>query len=102
MYKATVNMEDESKIYIGQTMNTFKTRIGVHNSHTNCGRHCTALSTYLIDKKKKGEEPLSVEWELVKPAKKRERGDRLCHLCLSEKVFILRGDPEVLLNKYQR
>ena len=36
---------------------------------------------------------------MVKPARKKGRGDRLCHLCLTEKVFILRGDPGVLLNK---
>ena len=99
VYQATIQMEDESKMYIGQTKNNFKTRVGVHNSHTRCGRHNTALSTYLIEKKKKGEEPVSVQWEMIKPARKRSRGDRFCHLCVSEKVFILRGDPDFILNK---
>ena len=34
-----------------------------------------------------------------KPVKTRERGDRYCQLCLSEKAFILRSDPELTLNK---
>ena len=42
---------------------------------------------------------MSIQWDLIKPARQRGRGDKLCHLCVSEKVFILRGDPDTMLNK---
>ena len=99
VYSAAISMEDETKIYIGQTNNTFRKRLGLHESDTNCGRTRCALSAYLIDQKKKGKEPESIQWSMIKPIKPRGRGDRYCNLCLSEKVFILRGNQDLLLNK---
>ena len=37
-------------------------------------------------------------WEVLATAKPRKRGDKYCHLCLSEKVHIAKGD-EGMINK---
>ena len=99
IYSATIKMEDETKTYVGQTNNTFKKRMDLHNSDTNCGRTRCTLSAYLIEQRRKGKDPEEIRWSLIKPVKPRERGDRYCQLCLSEKAFILRSDPELTLNK---
>ena len=99
VYQATVTMEEEVKTYVGQTKNSFKSRVALHHSDNNCGRRRTGLNTYIIDMKRQGKEPISVHWNVVKRAKQRRRGDRLCQLCLSEKAHILRADPRMTLNK---
>ena len=99
VYQATVTMDGEQKTYVGQTKNSFKSRVTLHNSDNNCGRKRTGLNTYIIEKKSCGEEPSSIDWCVMKRAKQRKRGDRLCQLCLTEKVFILRSDPSMTLNK---
>ena len=99
VYKATLDMEGESKYYVGQTKNSFKSRWRIHDSDTNRGRRRCRLSTYIIDQKTKGKEPRSLKWEVLTAAKQRKRGDKHCHLCLSEKAFIARGDEQHMLNK---
>ena len=71
----------------------------IHDSDTNCGRKRCTLTTYILEQKEEGKEPVSVNWDLLTAAKPRKRGDKHCHLCLSEKVFIARGDEQFMLNK---
>ena len=99
IYSATIKMEDETRTYVGQTNNTFKKRMDLHNSDTNCGRTRCTLSAYLIEQRRRGKDPEEIRWSLIKPVKPRGKGDKYCQLCLSEKAFILRSDPELTLNK---
>ena len=100
VYKATVNSQDGVKDYIGQTMNSFKTRFSSHkNSFSNTARKkATSLSSYVWNLKEKNID-YQINWSKVARALPYQGGGGLCNLCNMEKTLIVTSDPEKTLNK---
>ena len=100
IYKATVSSIQGRKEYIGQTANSFKERYGNHkNSFVKAyKRKSTALSTYIWSLKRKGID-YDIKWSSLCEALPYQGGGGLCNLCITEKTFIARSDPNKTLNK---
>ena len=58
----------------------------------------TRLSKYVWELKDMNIEH-AIKWEIVKRSAPYKCGTRFCELCLCEKYFILKSDPELCLNK---
>ena len=100
IYQATVASESATKLYIGQTEQTFKKRYPKHkealaNEHS---KESTSLSSYVWDVRNKGENP-TIKWEVIKQCLPYSCGTRRCDTCLSEKLCILKSDRAVCINK---
>ena len=100
VYKATVT-ETTSKnqeTYIGLTENEFKTRFNLHKSSFKLEhkRTSTTLSDHVWKLKKKNIN-FNVSWQVVKRVKPFAPSNKVCGLCLQEKLSILRSAPS--LNK---
>ena len=100
IYKATVSSDQGEKFYIGATESTFKKRFANHKqSIEKRGKSSeTSLSKYVWELKDKNIEH-AIKWEIVKRSAPYKCGTRFCELCLCEKYFILKSDPELCLNK---
>ena len=98
IYQATVDMGEGEKIYVGQTANTFKTRINGHNSDVRTGKKRTALCTYMIEQTRKGNAVKELKWNKIKAVKPKRKGEKMCQLCNLEKTLIAIG-PENQLNE---
>ena len=90
-------MGEGEKLYVGQTANTFKTRLNGHNSDVRTEKRRTALCTYMIDQTKKGNEVKEIKWSKIKAIQPKKKGEKLCRLCNLEKTLIAIG-PNNLLN----
>jgi hypothetical protein len=100
IYKATVTTEQGEMTYIGSTALTFKARYSAHKS-SFAHRHLsssTGLSNHIWELKDK-ELSYSIKWETVRRCSSYTCGMRKCDLCLTEKLMILRADPDRTLNK---
>ena len=100
VYKATVT-ETTSKnqeTYIGLTENEFKTRFNLHKSSFKLEhkRTSTTLSDTVWKLKKKNIN-FNISWQVVKRVKPFAPSNKVCGLCLQEKLSILRSAPS--LNK---
>ena len=102
IYQATVTTtpDGEVKTYTGLTDNKFKERYGSHKSSFNHEnqKDSTALSQY-IWQLKHSQKSFNIKWEIVKRCQSYKCGGKSCDLCTTEKVFILRSDPQTSLNK---
>jgi hypothetical protein len=100
VYKATVSSQEGLRSYLGQASSTFKLRYNNHkNSFINPTKeHSTALSTYSWNLSRRGVDH-TVAWSTVSLAKPYRRGEKVCQLCLMEKVLIVRSDRAESLNK---
>ena len=97
VYKAEVEAGGESRFYIGQTAITFKKRYRLHKSNTKLGKKkSTALTRHLVELEEKGIVPDRVKWSKVQIVKPRQRGQKVCQLCLSEKTNIAVGGVGIL------
>ena len=87
VYKATV--EDTKAYYVGMTSWPWKNRYNQHRHsfRTETRKTSTALSQYVHDKKL-GPDP-RIKWEILEKCSKRKPGERMCNLCVSEKMQIL-------------
>ena len=81
---------------LGQTANTFKTRLNGHNSDVRTGKRRTALCTYMIDQEKKGNTLRNIKWNRIKAVKPKKKGEKICKLCNLEKTLIAIGPPNLL------
>ena len=97
VYKATVTTGRTEKYYYGSTEGTFKKRWTTHNtSFKNVSyEHSTALSTFIWSLKDEGKE-YDIQWEISKKSTPYKCGGRSCNLCLEEKLYILRGDKNMI------
>ena len=102
IYKTEISQADstEKKFYIGTTAHSFKQR---YNNHTKSSRdhkysNKTVLSNYVWGLKNEGKD-FTVNWSILKRAKRYERGAEQCDLCLEEKLSIVQADKKNLLNK---
>ena len=95
VYQATVTSQNEEKIYVGLTSNTFKTRYSAHkNSFIHPEKkHQTELSTH-IWKLKDNNIPHSINWKIIKHARPYSPRTKRCNLCLWEKCYIIISDKQ--------
>ena len=100
VYKATVNSQEGLKEYIGQTMNSFKTRFSNHKSSFNNWhkKKATTLSSY-IWKLKKNKIDYEISWSKEARAFPYQGGGAICNLCNMEKTLIVTNNPAVSLNR---
>ena len=100
VYKATVTETTSKKqeTYIGLTENEFKTRFNLHKSSFKLEhkRTSTTLSDHVWKLKKKNIN-FNISWQVVKRVKPFAPSNKVCGLCLQEKLSILRSAPS--LNK---
>ena len=89
MYNASVDRLDtnETKDYYGTCEKNFKERF---NNHTASFRNKS--------KEKSTEFQHNLEWCIASKARPYVCGSRKCDLCLTEKLTIIKADPESLLN----
>ena len=100
VYKAEATTTDKRKLYYGTLDGEFKTRF---NNHTSSFRHKsystdTELSKY-IWKLSKEKIQYEIKWNIAAYTSPYKCGSRRCDLCLTEKLKIMREDPELLLNE---
>ena len=100
VYKATVTetTSNNQETYIGLTENEFKTRFNLHKSSFKLEnkRTSTTLSDHVWKLKKKNIN-FNISWQVVKRVKPFAPSNKVCGLCLQEKLSILRSAPS--LNK---
>ena len=100
VYKATVTetTSNNQETYIGLTENEFKTRFNLHKSSFKLEykRTSTTLSGHVWKLKNK-DMNFNSRLEIVKKVKPFALNDKVCKLCLQEKLYILRSAPS--LNK---
>ena len=99
VYKVTVNTLENSKTYIGSTVN-FKDRFNQHQSSFRLHKYKnnTALSTYIWSLKETGKD-YSTSWNIIAKAKAYTPESKKCNLCTAEKAKILFYKGEDLINK---
>ena len=88
VYKATTSNNQET--YIGLTENEFKTRFNLHKSSFKLEhkRTSTTLSEHVWKLKNKNIN-FNISWQIVKKVKPFAPNDKVCKLCLQEKLSIL-------------
>ena len=101
VYNCHVETEENTERYIGSTEPPWKQRYGKHTSnfrHTS-QRNATTLSKRIWELRDTGVPEPNITWSIQKQSYPYRCGTRVCDLCLSEKLAILKVDPEeVCLN----
>ena len=101
VYQADIVPETaEAQLYIGSTEPVVKRRWSDHNTSFRYERYRTKskLSDH-IWKLKDEEEGYVIRWSILKISTPYRAGSKRCSLCLWEKLFILQGDRNKMLNK---
>ena len=98
VYKASVSATgtvQENKFYLGLTANSMKQRISSHNTSFRNERYRdqTSLSSYIWHLKDLGAD-FTIRWSVVRHAQAHRAGDKICSLCLAEKLAILHGSRD--------
>ena len=103
VYKATVTetTSNNHERYIGLTEKEFRTRFNLHKSFFKLEHKRTSktLSEHVWKLKNKNIN-FNIKWEVVKKVKPFAPSDKVCKLCLQEKLSILRSAPS--LNKKKK
>ena len=94
VYRADVTASgtvQERKFYIGLTKNFFKQRWSSHKTSFNQERYKdqTTLSAYIWQLKEMRAD-YDIKWSVVRRVNSHQPGDKICRLCLAEKVEILK------------
>ena len=101
VYKADITPEtDEERCYIGLSEPKFKGRWSDHCTSFRYAQYRTKskLSGYiwtLIDQAQNYE----IKWSILQRSTPYRAGSKRCNLCLWEKLHILKGDKEKMINK---
>ena len=100
VYNANVHGPTKTRTYHGVVGGMFKSRYHVHNTSFRHRKYenDTELAKYVWKLHDKSD-PYNISWSVATKAHPYVCGSRKCDLCLSEKVLIAQGDPEVMLNK---
>ena len=102
VYQADVSSSDgATKMYIGLTEPTFKQRLYNHRKSFKNREyeHETTLSTYIWQLKDQNI-GYSIKWKMLKKSRAYSPTSQKCHLCLDEKLLILKNSKNpALLNK---
>ena len=103
VYKATVTetTSNNQETHIGLTENEFKTRFNLHKSSFKLEhkRTSTTLSDHVWKLKKKNIK-FNISWQVVKRVKPFAPSNKVCGLCLQEKLSILRSAPSIYIYIY--
>ena len=103
VYKATVTetTSNNQETYIGLTENEFKTKFNLQKSSFKLEHRTTSttLSEHVWNLKTENIN-FHIEWEIAKKVKPFAPNNKVCKLCLQEKLSILRSAP--YLNKKKR
>ena len=100
VYQATVTSAEGTKEYVGLAEPSFKSRFSNHKSditHKEKGMKGTTLSKHIWALKDANTQH-TVKWEILKQSSPYKCGTRKCDLCLTEKLAIIKGKSEKLLN----
>ncbi len=100
VYKADVSTCDGKKVYYGSSMGSFKERYSNHKKsflHRKY-REETKLSKFIWELKDKNQQ-FEIAWKIEKQCVPYKPATRKCDLCLSEKLCIVRGNVDEMLNK---
>ena len=100
IYQAKVQAKDSEETYIGLTATTFKKRFSNHKQSFNdrSKRFSTQLSKYIWEQKDQGKD-FNISWRIVSKARPYNNTTKRCHLCLTEKHFIINKPAMATLNK---
>ena len=100
VYRAEIISHQDSAEYIGLTSNSFKQRYLNHiSSFKNIKyKESTALAKY-IWKLKDEKKEFNINWSVAAKAPPYNPVAKSCHLCITEKAFILRSKHQNLINK---
>ena len=102
IYKATVSTPtdaDSSKVYIGSTSRSFKSRYNEHKASfkTERSEPSSKLSSHIRDLKKTGRD-YKIQWQIVKKSKQTSPTIKFCLLCNLERREIAEAKRANLLN----
>ena len=102
VYKATVHVNDKTyykRVYAGMTEGKLKNRISKHYSDFKyiSRKNSTSLSNF-IWKLQDDNKTFQIEWDILEHSRAYKKGDRFCHLCVSEKEWIAKLDPTTRIN----
>ena len=92
IYKATINKDNKSIVYIGSTEGPFKKRFYGHNSDfkIHSKENSTTLSAFVWNEKREnGGIVPEIKWEIIDKNKPYSGQTRKCNLCLAEKFQIM-------------
>ena len=103
VYKAKIKDKNSNEVvYYGSTDGHFKQRLYNHRTdfRFDKNKNNTTLAQHVWKMKEK-KESVNVKWSIVKKCKKYKSGSKMCDVCLSEKLEILKGRKkgEKMLNK---
>ena len=100
VYKATVTDDQTSKFYYGTSEGEFKYRFNNHTKSLRNERYKndTELSKYCW-KLKEEKKNFEIKWSIAARAQPYKNGNKICNLCLNERLLIARSDEEHMLNK---
>ena len=95
IYRATVKTNESEKTYIGCSEGPFKARLANHTKSFTHKKYKneTKLSQYIWSLKEKNKQ-FTLSWEIAAKASPYVCGSRKCDLCLTEKLYISKADPE--------
>ena len=101
VYKATVAILENHRIYYGTSKDEFKLRLNNHNQSFKNWKSInkTELLKY-IWQLNDNHIAFSLQWEMAAYTTTHECGTCRCNLCLTEKYFIIRENPLILSNKH--
>ena len=100
IYEATITANRETKLYIGSTGNSFKSRYNQHShSFNNRNANETELSKYIWQLKDKNKE-YTISWRLLRQIRSGGKTvSKICSTCNLEKLEIALARKQSLLNK---
>jgi len=100
IYQAEVKCDGQAETYVGLTANSFKARFNNHKSSFNNEnkRLSTELSKYVWSLKDQGKD-YSISWKILCQANPYNNLNKKCHLCITEKFYIICRPSGASLNK---
>ena len=96
----TTNKDTTGKDYISLAEGTFKKRFTQHKQSFRNQKYAnsTELSKYIWELKDKNKD-YNIQWTIITSAKAYNNISKRCDLCLTEKLHIMKGNKDSLLNK---
>ena len=102
IYNANVTTKSDTtgKNYIGLTEGTFKQRYTQHKPSFRNGNHSnsTELSKHIWSLKDNNTD-FTINWSILATALAYSNKSKRCHLCLTEKLYLIRAKKPSFLNK---
>lgn len=98
IYEATVKSANNTKTYIGLTEKEFKTRWYQHRHDFNNKQDSTELSKHIWDLRKNNKD-FEISWKIMKKVPKLNNGQKMCRLCTTEALYIIKKNSKGQLNK---